>query len=80
MYYSDLTFTIIDCDQFKKQTLMAKILSKMHSCCFGIMGGHGNFAFNLVVKLSVELGYVFLIFRLHTASKHQCLVHCCQFY
>jgi hypothetical protein len=24
------------------------------------MGGHGNFAFNLVIKLSVELGYVFL--------------------
>jgi hypothetical protein len=40
------------------------IESKMHSRCFGIMGGHGNFAFNLVVKLSVELGYVFLILRL----------------
>jgi hypothetical protein len=37
---------------------------KMDSCCFVIMGGHGNFAFNLVVKLSVELGYVFLSFRL----------------
>jgi hypothetical protein len=24
-----------------------------------LMGGHGNFAFNLVVKLSVELHYVF---------------------
>jgi hypothetical protein len=34
--------------------------TKMHSGCFGIMGGHGNFAFNLVIKLSVELGYVFL--------------------
>jgi hypothetical protein len=32
----------------------------MHSRCFGIMGGHGNFAFNLVEKLSVKLGYVFL--------------------
>jgi hypothetical protein len=32
----------------------------MHSCCFGIMGAHGNFAFNLVVKLFVELGYIFL--------------------
>jgi hypothetical protein len=32
----------------------------MHSHCFGIMRGHGNFAFNLVVMLSVELGYVFL--------------------
>jgi hypothetical protein len=30
----------------------------MPSRCFGIIGGHGNFAFNLVVKLSVELGYV----------------------
>jgi hypothetical protein len=28
---------------------------KMHSRCFGIMGGHGNFAFNLVVKLFIEL-------------------------
>jgi hypothetical protein len=48
----------------------------MHSRCFGIMGGHGNFAFNLVVnkevkvltlplvKLSIELGYVFLSLRL----------------
>jgi hypothetical protein len=26
------------------------------------MEGHGNFAFNLVVKLSVELGYSFLSF------------------
>jgi hypothetical protein len=33
----------------------------MHSRCFGIMGGHGNFAFNLVVNLSVELGYVFSV-------------------
>jgi hypothetical protein len=31
-------------------------LSKMHSRCFGIMGGHGNFVFNLVVKLSVDVG------------------------
>jgi hypothetical protein len=37
---------------------------KMHSRCFGIMGRHGNFAFNLIVKLSVELGYVFLSLRL----------------
>jgi hypothetical protein len=29
----------------------------MHSRCFGIMGRHGNVAFNFVVKLSVELGY-----------------------
>jgi hypothetical protein len=36
----------------------------MHSCCFGIMEGDGNFAFNLVAKLSVELGYVFLSLRL----------------
>jgi hypothetical protein len=32
------------------------------------MRGHGNFAFNLIVKLSVELGYVFLILRLKMAS------------
>jgi hypothetical protein len=31
----------------------------MHSLCFNIMRGHGNFTFNLVVKLSVDLGYVF---------------------
>jgi hypothetical protein len=37
---------------------------KRHSRCFDIMKGHGNFAFNLVVKLSVELGYVFLSLRL----------------
>jgi hypothetical protein len=36
----------------------------MHSRCFGMMGSHGNFAFNLVVKLSVELGYIFLSLRL----------------
>jgi hypothetical protein len=29
-----------------------------------IMGGHGIFAFNLVVKLSVELDYVFVSLRL----------------
>jgi hypothetical protein len=28
-------------------------IAKMHSCCFGIMGGHGKFVFNLVVKLFV---------------------------
>jgi hypothetical protein len=38
--------------------------NKMHSRCFGIMGGHGNFAFDLVVKLFVEIGYVFLNLRL----------------
>jgi hypothetical protein len=32
------------------------------------MGGHGNFQFNLIVKLSVELGYVFLSLRLWAAS------------
>jgi hypothetical protein len=32
--------------------------------CFDIMGGHGKFAFNLVVKLSVQLSYVFLNLRL----------------
>jgi hypothetical protein len=31
---------------------------------FSIMEGHGNIAFNLVVKPSVELGYVFLSLRL----------------
>jgi hypothetical protein len=32
--------------------------------CFGIMGSHVKFAFHLVVKLSVELGYIFLSLRL----------------
>jgi hypothetical protein len=36
----------------------------MYSCCFGIMGAHVNFAFNLLIKLSVELGYVSLSLRL----------------
>jgi hypothetical protein len=38
------------------------------------MGGHGNFAFNLIVKLSVELGYVFLILRLLIASMSSALL------
>jgi hypothetical protein len=37
---------------------------KMHSRCFGIKEGHENFVFNLVAKLSVELGYSFLSLRL----------------
>jgi hypothetical protein len=39
-------------------------LSICHSRCFGIRGGHGKSAFKLAVKLSVELGYVFLNLRL----------------
>jgi hypothetical protein len=31
-----------------------RVVLKMRSRCFGIMGGHGNFGFNLVVKLSVN--------------------------
>jgi hypothetical protein len=46
----------------------------MLSRCFGIMGGHGKFAFNLVVKLSVELGYVFLSFRLSIAPMFSALL------
>jgi hypothetical protein len=37
--------------------------SKVNEVSFKIMGGHGNFAFNLIVRVSVELGYVFLSFR-----------------
>jgi hypothetical protein len=44
--------------------LITIIYCKMHSRCFGIMEGHENFVFNLVVKLSVELGYSFLSLRL----------------
>jgi hypothetical protein len=56
-----------------------EVIFKMHSHCFGIMGGRGNFAFNLVVKLSVELGYIFLILSLKL-RECQCLMHCCPFY
>jgi hypothetical protein len=39
------------------------------------MGGHGNFAFNLVkVKLSVELNYVFLSLMLEIASMTSALL------
>jgi hypothetical protein len=44
--------------------MLSIIVFKMHSRCFDIMGGHGYFSFNLVVKLSVELGYVFVNLRL----------------
>jgi hypothetical protein len=45
-------------------TLPHVIRSICHSQCFGIRGGHGKSAFKLAVKLSVELGYVFLNLRL----------------
>jgi hypothetical protein len=48
--------------QTAKTSNEIKSKHKMH--CFGIMGGHGNFAFDLVVKLSAELGYIFLSLRL----------------
>jgi hypothetical protein len=38
------------------------------------MEGHGKFAFNLVTKLSVELGYVFLSLRLQTESMSSALL------
>jgi hypothetical protein len=34
------------------------ILIKCIHVVLAMMGGHGNFAFNLVVKVSVALGYV----------------------
>jgi hypothetical protein len=37
---------------------------KMQSRCFGIMGGDGNFAFNLVSSKTVKSGYDFLSLRL----------------
>jgi hypothetical protein len=50
-------------------------LHKMHSRGFGIMEGHENCAFNLVVKLFVELGYVFVLsLRLKTASMSSALL------
>jgi hypothetical protein len=53
--------TYYELTNFKK---IKTFVSKKHSRHFGIMEGHGNFAFNLVVKLSVELGYSFLSLRL----------------
>jgi hypothetical protein len=47
-----------------KLNFMERYSYKMHSHCFARLRGHGNFAFHLVVKLSVELGYVFLSLRL----------------
>jgi hypothetical protein len=40
-----------------------QIVNKMHSRCFDVVS-HGNGALNLVVKLSVELGYIFPSLRL----------------
>jgi hypoxanthine-guanine phosphoribosyltransferase len=48
----------------KKLNWRQKNNRRKHAVCFGIMGGQVNFAFHLVVKLSVELGYVFLSLRL----------------
>jgi hypothetical protein len=50
-----------------RQTIEQKfweIATISHSRCFGIRGGHGKSAFKLAVKMSVELGYVFLSLRL----------------
>jgi hypothetical protein len=44
--------------------LLTQVRSKMHSSCFGTMGSRGHFTSDLVVKLSVEIGYVFLSLRL----------------
>jgi hypothetical protein len=52
------------CSIQREQDLLIDVQNKMHSRCFGIMGGHGNFMFNLIVNLSVELGYVFISLRL----------------
>jgi hypothetical protein len=38
------------------------------------MEGHGKFAFNLVIKLSIELGYVFLSLRLQIGSMSSALL------
>jgi hypothetical protein len=46
------------------KTVYSKSECKIHSRCFGIMGSHRNFGFNLVIKVSVELGYVFLSLKL----------------
>jgi hypothetical protein len=48
--------------------------SKVNEVSFKTMGGHGNFAFNLIVKVSVELGYVFLSLRLPIASMSSALL------
>jgi hypothetical protein len=43
---------------------MNAVSDKMHSRGFGKMEGSGNFVFNLVVQLSVELDYIVLSLRL----------------
>jgi hypothetical protein len=50
--------------QIIKNILYFFYLNWIHVVLAYLMGGHGNFVFNLVVKLSVELGCVFLNFRL----------------
>jgi hypothetical protein len=60
---------VVPFDKFYYQLKLTHLFQKhpvfkMHSRYFCTMGGHGNFAFNLVVKLCVELGYVFLSLRL----------------
>jgi hypothetical protein len=57
--------------------LLTQVRSKMHSSCFGIMGSRGHFASNLVLKLTVEIGYV--ISKFEVINERRCLVHCCQF-
>jgi hypothetical protein len=44
--------------------IISSVVNICHSRCFGIRGGHGKSAFKLAVKLSIELGYVFLSLRL----------------
>jgi hypothetical protein len=49
----------------RRLVLEIKVIAEFAKCRNNsIMEGHGNFAFNLVVKMYVELGYVFLSLRL----------------
>jgi hypothetical protein len=49
----------------RRLVLEIKVIAEFAKCRNNsIMEGHGNFAFNLVVKMSVELGYVFPSLRL----------------
>jgi hypothetical protein len=59
-----ITVWLIPTRQRFDNCLLKKFNYICHSRCFGIRGGHGKSAFKLAVKLSVELGYVFLSLRL----------------
>jgi hypothetical protein len=59
-----VTMTRLAPRHLANSSIYSRYINIYHSRCFGIRGGHGKSAFKLAVKLSVELGYVFLSLRL----------------